>query len=105
MKNPFPLLRITGMLEGLSWLALLGVGMPLKYVYDIPKAVSITGMIHGILFTLFCFLLLQTMIAAKWQKSRAALLFIAALMPFGPFIIDKQVREYEKEFLNGPEKE
>lgn len=105
MKNPFPLLRITGMLEGLSWLALLGVGMPLKYMYGMPKAVSITGMIHGIIFTLFCFILLQTMITARWNKSRGALLFIAALLPFGPFLIDKQVKEYEREFLNGLEKE
>lgn len=44
------ILRIVALIEGVSFLVLLGIGMPLKYLADIPAAVRITGWAHGVLF-------------------------------------------------------
>ena len=46
-------LRLLAYIEGISFIALLGVAMPLKYYYDKPEAVKIIGMAHGILFMLY----------------------------------------------------
>ncbi len=77
-------------LEGISYLLLLGIAMPLKYLMDIPEAVMIAGWIHGLLFSLYCVLLLVVFIQLEWKFSKALLAFVAALLPFGPFIFDKR---------------
>ncbi|PCJ24893.1 MAG: hypothetical protein COA97_08725 [Flavobacteriales bacterium] len=53
MKNSMSVLRLLAYIEGISFIALLGVAMPLKYYYDKPEAVKIIGMAHGILFMLY----------------------------------------------------
>jgi integral membrane protein len=52
MKNRISNLRIIGFIEGVSFLILLLIAMPLKYYFDLPMAVKITGWIHGVLFPL-----------------------------------------------------
>lgn len=99
MKNPVYLLRITALVEGVSFLILLGIAMPLKYVWGMPEAVKIVGWAHGILFVIFGLLLLQVMIVADWQLKRSILVFVAALVPFGPFLIDRRMIRYEEEYL------
>lgn len=98
MKNPVSFLRATGLIEAVSFLILVGVAMPLKYIWHEPLAVKIVGWIHGILFMIFCLALLRTLIVARWPFGRAILIFIAALLPFGPFVVDRKMRQYEKEF-------
>ncbi len=97
MKNPIPFLRTITLIEGVSFLVLLGVAMPLKYFASLPMAVKWVGWIHGVLFVVFCASLLQTMIVVKWPLARGALVFIAALLPFGPFVMDRRMRAYEAE--------
>ena len=46
-------LRWIGIAEGISYLVLLGIAMPLKYIFDLPLGVKITGWIHGLLFVLY----------------------------------------------------
>lgn len=84
------LFRIIAILEGISYLLLLGIAMPLKYLMDIPEAVMITGWMHGLLFSLYCVLLLVVFIQLEWKFTKALLAFVAALLPFGPFIFDKR---------------
>ena len=98
MKNPVATLRKAAQVEGLSFLVLLGIAMPLKYVLDMPMAVKIVGWIHGILFMWLCFLLVVVLRVAHWPFTRALKVFIAALLPFGPFVLDRQMVTYEKEF-------
>ena len=98
MKNPIPLLRIIALVEGVSFLVLLGIAMPLKYLADLPLAVKVAGWIHGVLFMAFGLLLLQTTVIARWPVARSAALFVAALLPFGPFVMDRRMRSYEEEF-------
>jgi integral membrane protein len=50
------------------------------------------------LFIVLCAALLRTLIVAKWPPGRAALIFVAALLPFGPFVIDRRMRQYDDEF-------
>lgn len=97
MKNPVPLLRRLALIEGVSFLVLLGVAMPLKYLAGMPMAVKVVGWVHGLLFVAFCFSLLQTMTAMNWSFARAALVFVASLLPFGPFVLDKKMRQWELE--------
>ncbi len=90
--TPIGRLRLAGMLEGASFLVLLGIAMPLKYMWGEPLAVRIVGMIHGILFLVLCGLLKQTKDEMGWTWRRAATVLIAALIPFGPFVIDASLK-------------
>lgn len=94
-RTPPSLLRATGWLEALSFLALLGVAMPLKYMAGRPGAVKVVGWIHGVLFVAFCCALLRAMIRERWPLGRGALIFVAALLPFGPFLLDRRIARYE----------
>ena len=98
MKNPIPTLRVVGLLEAFSFLILVGIAMPLKYLAGQPGAVKWFGSIHGALFIVFCGALLRTIIVARWPLSRAALIFVAALLPFGPFLVDRRMKQYSDEF-------
>jgi integral membrane protein len=96
--NPITVLRKVALAEGVSFLVLLLVAMPLKYLAGKPVAVLIAGSIHGVLFLTLCFLLWRTMRVARWNTGRAATVFIASLLPAGPFILDRRLRAYEAEF-------
>ena len=98
MKNPVPFLRHVAFAEAISFLALLFVAMPLKYFAGLPLAVKIVGLAHGLLFLLLCFALARVMRMAQWPLARGALIFVAALLPFGPFVVDRRMRAYEEEF-------
>jgi integral membrane protein len=100
VKSPIPILRRTGQIEAVSFLVLLCVAMPLKYLAGIPAAVKIVGWVHGMLFITFCIALLRTMLIARWRLDRGALVFIAALLPFGPFVVDRRMLAYDEEYRN-----
>src|SRR5687767_11045985 len=99
MKNPIALLRTVTLIEGGSFLVLLFFAMPLKYIWDLPQAVRIVGMAHGILFVIFCFCLLQTWIVARWPFGRVALVFAASIIPVGPWLVDRRLKSYEAAFI------
>jgi len=82
-------LRHIGLVEGTSTLLLFLVAMPLKYAADMPKAVSIVGMIHGVLFTLYVIALIRAALALKRPFKWSAKVFIAAIIPFGPLVIER----------------
>ena len=88
-------LRLLALTEGVSFLVLLGVAMPLKYLAAMPMAVKITGWIHGILFVALCYVLLRVTVEKSWPITRSGLVFLAALLPFGPFVIDRRLKQYE----------
>jgi integral membrane protein len=89
-------LRTIGLIEGISFLLLLGVAMPLKYFAGIPKAVTWAGWLHGLLFIGFCIALSQAHQEARWGFGRSLIILIAALLPFGPFVIDKRLRREDE---------
>ena len=75
---------------------LLLFAMPMKYIAGKPAVVVWCGWIHGVLFILFCFTLLQVKIEMHWKFKVAVVPFFAALVPFGPFLIDRWLNRYEK---------
>ncbi|TLD72666.1 DUF3817 domain-containing protein [Phragmitibacter flavus] len=98
MKNPVPFLRRIALAEAVSYLALLLVAMPLKYLLNVPQAVMAVGWVHGLLFILFCASLLHTFVLARWPVLRVAMVFVASLLPFVPFFLDRKMRGYEEEY-------
>jgi len=97
MQTMVKWLRYTALAEGTSFLLLVGVAMPLKYFAGMPLAVKYTGWAHGGLFVLLCLLLLLVMLCARWSLGRGALVFAAALVPLGPFLLDRHMRRWEEE--------
>ena len=86
------ILRILGNVEGVSYLLLLFIAMPLKYAYDMPMAVKITGMAHGVLFVAYRMVLALCMKKFSWKLGFGVYLFIATLIPFGTFVTDRKLK-------------
>lgn len=88
-------LRKAGITEGVSFLVLLCIAMPLKYIFHQPMAVKIFGWAHGILFVTFLFLAWEVKTdrskSAKWFGTA----FLAAIIPTGTFFFDKKLKEEE----------
>ena len=84
--------RLVAFLEGLSFIVLLGIAMPLKYLADMPMAVRVVGMAHGILFVVYLFSLGELLVGGHWKLRRAAIAFLAALVPFGTFLVELSIR-------------
>ena len=84
-------LRLLGNIEGISYLLLLGIAMPMKYFFGFPMAVKIVGMAHGVLFIAYCLLLALQMRANKWNLLFGIYLFVATLIPFGTFVTDRRL--------------
>ena len=93
LRDPVGRLRAVGLCEGVSFLVLLGIAMPLKYLAGYPLAVRVVGWIHGLLFIGFCYSLFEAAAARGWPWTKSAKFFVAALLPFGPFVIDRGLRD------------
>ncbi len=97
IKTSIGRLRVIGFWEGVSFLALLGVAMPLKYFADMPGAVRVTGMAHGILFLLYLWAAVQATLDHNWSWRRLLILCVASVLPAGPFVVDAKIlRDAEK---------
>ncbi len=85
------LYRIIGVLEGISYILLLILGMPLKYIYSNDIFVKLMGMPHGILFVLF--IIITFFVGEKYKQKNAFYIkaFLASLLPFGTFIFDLKI--------------
>lgn len=84
-------LRIVTWLEGLSYIVLLFIAMPMKYIGGDPSLVRTVGMLHGVLFVLFVFALLQAKIEQEWPGRRALRVFGTTFIPFGMLLFDRAV--------------
>ncbi|RYY50443.1 MAG: DUF3817 domain-containing protein [Chitinophagaceae bacterium] len=91
---------LIALVEGISYLLLLCIAMPLKYLADMPEFVKYLGWAHGVLFVLYCFYLLKVWMGYKWSFWKATGAFIASLLPFGTFVLDKQLKKEYPEVSN-----
>jgi integral membrane protein len=96
LSTPLARLRTIGIIEGASFLLLLFVAMPLKYVWDMPIYVRIVGSAHGLLWVLYLAALGEVWITLKWNMARVAQAFIASVLPFGPFVLDARLRDEQR---------
>ncbi|MBK1828881.1 DUF3817 domain-containing protein [Haloferula rosea] len=94
-SDPVGRVRIVGKIEGISFLLLLGIAMPLKYGMGIDMAVKIVGWAHGALFILLGLLVLLALLEKVLPFKHAVLMMVASLLPFGPFVIDRRLAEDE----------
>jgi integral membrane protein len=78
-------------LEGVSFLLLLGVAMPLKYLAGLPLAVRISGAVHGLLFLAFVAALARVAAQEGWARRRVATWFVASLVPFALFFLERDL--------------
>ncbi|MDI1247485.1 MAG: DUF3817 domain-containing protein [Lacunisphaera sp.] len=94
IKTSLGRLRVIGFWEGVSFLVLLGIAMPLKYYAGEPGAVRVVGMAHGVLFMLYVAAAIQTALDRDWTWRRTALVLLASVLPAGPFVVEaKLLRE------------
>jgi integral membrane protein len=95
MKKTFRWFRLTAIAEGISFLILLGIAMPLKYFADMPMAVMICGMLHGVLFVAFVVMArgVRDELGKSWLWFGKAML--ASILPFGTIVMDKQWKKEE----------
>ncbi|MBK9419750.1 MAG: DUF3817 domain-containing protein [Flavobacteriales bacterium] len=82
--------RTVAILEGISFLVLLFIAMPLKYLADQPLAVKYTGWAHGVLFITYGLLAVPLFTRLKWPMERMYGVAIAALLPFGTFVLERK---------------
>ena len=94
IKNSVKKFSFINTIEGWSYLILLFIAMPMKYMFEMPMAVKIAGMAHGILFIIFCLLLVQAWQDTKWKFRENIIFFIASLIPFGTFFTKKKINAY-----------
>ena len=94
MKTKLGQLRILAVTEGISYL-LFALTMPLKYIYDIVMPNKVVGMIHGILFILYCIWILIVAKKNQWNFGKTAIGLLASLLPFATFIFDGKVLKNE----------
>ncbi len=87
MKNTF---RIIAFLEGVSYILLLFVAMPIKYSLGDPTYVKLLGMPHGLLFVAYIVFAYLIKDDEQWSGKDFVIVLIASLLPFGTFYIDKK---------------
>jgi integral membrane protein len=83
---------LVAFLEGLSFVLLLFLAMPLKYWAGLPIAVRIVGMAHGLLFIAFIWALFRAALEREWPPRRWGLALLSSLVPFGTFAFDGSLK-------------
>ena len=91
VKTPLGRFRVIAFLEGLSYILILFVTMPLKYQFDMPKPNLIIGMIHGILFMVYLYTAFRLKYSMDWNTRLTIKTFMASIIPFGTFYMDWKV--------------
>ena len=91
------ILRFTGITEGISFLVLLLIAMPMKYYLGLPLAVKVVGWMHGVLFILYILAVLSAIKAMRWNWFDVLVALAASLIPFGTLLLDKSWKRKERE--------
>ena len=81
--------KIINKIEGISFIILLFIAMPLKYSFGYPMATKIVGMLHGLLVFVFIYQVLEAKKEAGLTWKEVALYSALSLIPFGSFYTDK----------------
>lgn len=91
--NTLSIFRKVAIAEGVSYILLIFIAMPLKYWAEMPLAVKYTGWAHGLLFMLYIMFLIMAWVEYKWSFKKSALIGVASLLPFAPFLVDRKLKE------------
>jgi len=88
MFSLFNIFRYVAFLEGLSYILLLFIATPIKYLADDPQYVKMLGMPHGLLFMLYIILAFMLKQENTWFKDNFKMVLLASIIPFGTFYLD-----------------
>lgn len=92
LKTNIGRLRLVALLEGLSLIVLVFVGVPLKYMFNNPIGSEVVGPIHGVLFILYVIFTFNVASEYKWKFFKTTWkVLIASFIPFGTFYIDNKI--------------
>jgi len=95
-SNSVKQLRWIGNAEGISFLILLFIAMPLKYMFDYPIVVKVNGWVHGVLFVVYIAAVLRTAYLIKWDVMRIGIALFASLIPFATFVLDRRLKQNQR---------
>ena len=85
--------RIVAFLEGLSYILLLFIGVPLKYIGNDVTLVKLLGMPHGFLFMAYIAFVIVLRFDNPWFKKHFILITLASIIPFGTFVVEHKLRK------------
>lgn len=91
LKTTIGRLRIIGFVEGVSFIVLLFIAMPLKYVLGMPEMVKQVGMMHGLLFVLYVMAVVIAKVEKDWSFSKMGVALLVSFIPFGTFWADSKI--------------
>ena len=91
MKSHLGRLRIVAFLEGISFLLLMFVAVPMKYMGGYTHATQEIGMAHGVLFVLYVLMVIPVQYELKWKPMTTALVLLASILPFGTFVAESKI--------------
>ena len=97
MNNKIRYRRFTGIAEGISFLVLLLIAMPLKYYFGLPIAVKVVGWMHGVLFIAYIIIVLLSIKIMRWNWFSVGVALAASLIPIGTFVLDASWKRREEE--------
>ena len=87
MKNIF---RIVAFLEGVSYILLLFIAVPIKYWGGDDQWVKLLGMPHGLLFVAYILMAFLRKEDENWNRSELFIVLVCSILPFGTFYIDRK---------------
>ncbi len=90
MPNLIKSFRIISILEAISYLVLLFIAMPLKYMFHQPELTRFTGSVHGALFILYVIGAFVMYKKLDWSIKTLLIAILCSVIPFGPFYVDKK---------------
>lgn len=90
MDNQIKAFRIISTLEAISFLVLLGIAMPLKYVWNMPQMVKTVGSLHGFLFVVYVLGAIYMWRKLEWSFKTLLIVIVCSVLPFGPFYVEKK---------------
>lgn len=90
LENQVRAFKWISILEGISFLVLLLIAMPLKYIWQAPEMVQIVGMAHGILFVVYILGALLLYKSLGWTFKTLMIVCVSSVLPLGPFYVEKK---------------
>ncbi|MGK0386555.1 MAG: integral membrane protein [Patiriisocius sp.] len=89
MEKVIKVFKVISSLEAISFLVLLGIAMPLKYVWELPQMVQVVGMAHGVLFLLYIAFAVYVSQLLNWSVKKLFIAVLCSVIPFGPFYVER----------------
>ncbi len=90
MEKSIKAFRLISTLEAISFLVLLGIAMPLKYIWHMPQMVQMVGMAHGVLFVLYVGGAIYMFKKLNWTIMEFLIVVMCSVLPFGPFYAERK---------------